>query len=269
MKKRIWIPICVLLMTSCQQKEIQEKKVPEENSVEKVDKKEDVFTNLTEQGIKEKIIKFLSRKEDHILSDSSFKFYKGQMNRDQVEDWVVTVNELQFAKKQLEKIGNLGAIDYGYLGNYNHIFVIDGATGKWNGRPIGSSALAPLEIEIDYVNSDQYQVAKIFYRVGTAKFIGIYNSSIPSFQEIFKWELYNLSDNTANGQPTGRIIEFKGDEGSPKSIEIFEAKVINFDDKAFVDNMYEYEPQLQKTAKRPIHVFEYQLAEGKFGENNK
>lgn len=230
---------------------------------------QNVFEDLSEEGIKKKIIGFLTKGEDRFLVDSCFRFYKGQMNTDDVEDWVVTVNELQYAKKQLTDIGNMGAIDYGYLGNYNHIFVIDGATGKWNGRPIGSSALVPLEIEIDYVNSNQYQVAKIFYRVNTSKFVAIFNSSVPSFQEIFKWELYNLSDPKNNGEPRAKILEFEGPENGKKNIKVFDAEVVAFDDQAFVDDLFSYEPKLRKTSKDPIHNFEYQLAERKYGEIKK
>lgn len=256
-----------LLFVGCD----SEEKTKDEQTTDQIETKkqkteEDIFTDLSEEGIRKKITEFLNRQEDHLVKNSSFQFYKGKMNRDEVEDWVVTVNTLDFAKKQLTEKENLGAIDYGYLGNYNHLFVIDGATGKWNGRPIGSSALVPLEVEIEFVNSVQYQVPIIYYRVGTSKFMAIYNSSIPSFAEIFKWQLFNLSDQKAAGQPTGNIVELKGDKNEKKKIEVYEADVIAFDEEVFVDNMFSYEAQLKKRNSTPIHVFEYQLAEGKFGE---
>jgi hypothetical protein len=215
------------------------------------------------------IATFLNRREDKLLNDNCFRFYRGQMNRDTIQDWVVTVNTKDFAIKQLTESENLVPIDYGYLGNYNHIFVVDGKTGKWNGRPIGSSALAPLEIDIDYVNSDQYQLAKVFFRIGTSKFVAIYNSSIPSFQELFSWEIYNLSDPKNNGRPTAKIIEFVGPENGKKDIMLYEAEVVNFNDQEYLENMYSYEPQLKKTNKEPFHHFEYQLTQGKYGELNK
>ncbi|MCB0477309.1 MAG: hypothetical protein KDC84_04055 [Crocinitomicaceae bacterium] len=270
MKKGILIGLVILVGFACEEKkEEKDNSKASEIKTEKPKKKEDVFTDLTEEGIKKKILSFLSKNEDHFLTDSCFRIYRGQMNHDKIEDWVVAVNEREYAKKILTEKGNLGAIDMGYLGNFNHIFVIDGATGKWSGRPIGSSSEAPLEIELDYVNSEQYQVVKIFYRVNTSKFVGIYNSSIPSFQEIFKWELYNLSDNQAGGKPTGRIVEFVGEPTSKKSILIYEADVVGFDDQAFVNQMFTYEPKLKKSSQEPIHVFEYQLSEGKFGEMKK
>ncbi len=269
--KLLWGFVLIIGLVSCGEEKgnTESQNAEDPKKQEELKTAENVFEDLSEEGIKKKIIGFISKNEDHFLSDSSFQFFRGKMNHDDVDDWVVAVNELEYAKKKLNESGNMTAIDYGYLGNYNHLFVIDGATGKWNGRPIGSSALRPLEIEIDFINSDQYQLAKIFYRVGTSKFVAIFNSSIPSFQEIFKWEIYNLSDTKNNGQPTAKVIEFEGMPNQKKKILVYEGAFANFSDEALVEDLFGYEPEIKKASLDPLHTFEYQLTEGKYGEIQK
>ena len=233
-------------------------------------KKDDfVVHDISEEGIRKKLTEFLNNGDNKLLKNDDFHFYRGQMSRDTILDWVVTVNTLEYAKKSLTAQGNLMPIDYGYLGNYNHFFIINGETGKMSGRPVGSSALEHLEIDIDYVNSDQYQVAKIFFRLGTSKFVAIYNSSIPSFQEIFSWEIFNLSDQKNNGLPTGSVLEFVGPENGKKEIHIYEANILDFSDEEFIANMYSYEPSRTKKTKEPSLILEYLLIEGKYGQVSK
>lgn len=225
--------------------------------------------DISEEGMIAYFTQFLHRQADMELEPSDFRFYRGHMNRDTILDWVVTVNAFKYAKKSLEKQQNLMPIDYGYLGNYNHLFVVNGETGAWNGRPVASSSVNHLDVQIDYVNSDQYQVPVVYFRVGTSKFVTVFNSSVPQFQEIFNWEVFNLSDNKNNGNPTARIIEFQGPENGAKEIVVYDGEVVNFDQNAFADSIASYEPEIKKASLKELLRLEYKLAQGKFGEIRK
>ena len=102
----------------------------------------------------------------------SIEFYWNQLNADQVEDAIITVNRREYGINLSLQKGNSGnAGKTGFVGPFNTLFYYDGQSERLSApMNIGSSALHPLKVRFANLQSPNFQDALIDYRIGDAGF---------------------------------------------------------------------------------------------------
>jgi hypothetical protein len=117
----------------------------------------------------------------------TFEMKRAHLNADAKEDGFVVVNLAPKAKRDMEQSSNPARFqDAGYIGDYNYIFVWDGASQKM-GPPfkLVGNGLIPLELSLNNLLDPGYKTISAKYRVQNSVFetyfMNISGSLIPVF----------------------------------------------------------------------------------------
>ena len=190
----------------------------------------------------------------------SLKIYKSDLDGDEKEDAIITVNRMEFARKDAERSNKTAQrASIGYMGNHNYIFYFDGGLNQISPEiAIPSSPLVPLTISFEHITSEAYKDILIDYRIMNASFRDYFTISTHTPKKIFQWKNF---DGLVKGDVEAYHFEY--DEGTMGPVkDILVKKAILLQPKNEVDP-FTYEPQLQKTDIL-VHRFFYHPSKGTY-----
>lgn len=102
----------------------------------------------------------------------TYKIYTEELSGDDSLDYIVTVNRLDFALNKAIEKGNIAQrAAMGYVGNYNFIFYMDGATKEiTQSIPVPSSPHGKLEVSFENIKTEAYKDILVDFRIRNSKF---------------------------------------------------------------------------------------------------
>lgn len=187
------------------------------------------------------------------------KIYKSQLNNDDKEDAIITVNRLDYALKEAAKSENPAQrADIEFMGSYNYYFMYDGAQNKLSKLiPVPSTPQKELKISFENITSPIYKDFIIEFRIRNSCFLDFYTIENGGAQRIFYWkkfdglgdkinESYNIS--YKDGSFTGRkdiLIHKSKFKSLPEKIDplTFDPEI---EASKKVDYLFFYHPQAKK-----------------------
>lgn len=186
--------------------------------------------------------------------------HKSQLDGDNQEDAVVSVNRYNYAVERAAQSKNPGKVaEIGYMGPYNYIFYYDGATGTMTGPlEIPSTPEAPLEITFEKVMSDAYSDVIVSFRIRNSCFKHVYTIQNKKPRLVFAWKIFD-----GFGTPDAKAVHLVYETvavGLPKDIRVMKAKILDSDkEQNFnVDN-----PVIEKLNEEELRFF-YNPKDGKY-----
>jgi hypothetical protein len=183
----------------------------------------------------------------------SLKLYRSTLDGDDKEDAIITVNRLDFARREAEKSSKTAQqASIGFMGNHNYIFYYDGALDQIS-PPIAipSSPLLPLKISFEHISSEGYMDIVIDYRIMNASFRDYFTVTDHTPKKIFQWKNF---DGLVKGTPEAYHFEYaEGTMGPIKDILVKKAELIQ--PKSNIDP-FTYEPELIEREEL-VHRFFY------------
>jgi hypothetical protein len=218
-----------------------------------------------EKDLKEYVLSKLKLNPDDI---GSFEMKRAHLNADGEEDGYIFVNLAPKAKRDMESSSNPARFhDAGYIGDYNYIFVWDGATQKM-GTPfkLVGNGLIPLEISLVNLLDAGYKTITAKYRVQNSVFqtyfMNVSGSLIPVFSYLTVDQL---------GTDAMQVYVHKLEENPSqleKDIVIYEGFWQDYDKEkaAFAKNDYPI-GKINSTGKE-IYRFFYDPSSGKYATNS-
>jgi len=191
----------------------------------------------------------------------TLEILKANLDGDDQEDAIITVNRKQFALDEAMKSENPAkSAEMAFMGNYNYIFYYDGGL-KLISPPIviPSSALVPLHIEFRDVSSTSFQDILIDYRIRNASYKDVFTVSNHTPRKIFEWKTF---DGLGTNQTEAYTFEYSdGKYGPEKDILLYKATLESLPVNA---DRNTYQPKLTKTTTLAYHFF-YIPQEQKYG----
>ena len=174
----------------------------------------------------------------------STTFYKEHLNNDNVQDVVVALNLVEFAKKKAIQASNPAQLaQIGFMGDYNYILFFDGATQKiQNETVIRSTPLSPLIISFENISSDNFKDILVDFRILNASYKDFYSIKSNRFERIFQWKNF---DGLGNEQNEAYCFEYgKGTISLAKDIIVYAAKLEN---PSVSFDKFTFDPKIKKT----------------------
>jgi hypothetical protein len=197
----------------------------------------------------------ISATEKYTLS-----IYRENLDGDDKEDAIISVNRLQFAMDEAVQNGNVAKrAELAYMGNYNYIFYYDGGLNKIS-PPIAipSTPQKPLNVTFANISSDDYKDLLIDFRIRNSSFKDVFTVSNHTPRRIFQWKNF---DGIGGGSKEAFVLEFKPSASLPqKEIYIYTA---DFNEPNGQFDPLTYEPELKKSTEL-AHRFFYFAKEGKY-----
>lgn len=234
MKKIHWF-LLLLVLTAC-----TETPQEEENSTTDNEPAEELSDE-----------EFLRRHIEGVLripatEEYSFKVYKSRLDGDDIEDYIVTVNRLQFALNEAIESGNVAKrAEIGYMGNYNFIFYMNGANR--NTAPpvvVPSSPHADLRVTFEKIRSEAYFDVLVDFRIRNSGWRRFFTLIRDRPVQTFEMKVF---DGLGTPQTEAYSVAFdKGSYSLAKDILVYKATLENmeFDDPMGV---YTADPEITPT----------------------
>ena len=232
--------IIILLVACTNHVEPENKKTPKENL------KKLPFEKRFKREIESKLL--IPSNEKY-----TYKIYKDFLNLDDVKDAIITVNRLQFALDEASKSENTAQIaEMGYTGNYNFFFFYDGKTDQIsNPIPVPSSPQAPLEVNLENIQSEFFKDITLTYHIKNAAYKNYYLIVGGNIQLMFQWKLF---DAIGTATPEANFLEYeKGSYNEFKDIVIYKGKIKNY--SPIVKDVYNYKPTIEKNGAKLYRFF--------------
>lgn len=190
------------------------------------------------------------------------RIYKAHLNADNAEDAVITINRLEFAIDKAAKTPNPSKhVEFGYMGNYNHVMFYDGQRDKFSSPTlIPSSAKKPLEVSFEHIQSDAFQTTVVEYGIRELKMKSYYFMYPTSVLLAFEWKVY---DRVGTADYEANVIEpaSEGEMSANKDIFIYKGKIKDY--STDIADMYTYTPAIEKTGML-LYRFFYDPRVGKY-----
>lgn len=198
---------------------------------------------------------FEERAERHITGSlaigatEKFKMetFKGHLNSDNFEDAIISVNRLDFAKKNVKNLKNADQIEkLGYMGNYNAFIFYDGKVDKFSVPVvIPSSAARPLSIKFENIISPTYFTLTVEYNINNSAYRNYYTMNEGVLHKIFQVKLYDM---IGTPNPEVYYLEFdKGTISAVNDIVVYQGKIKNY--STDIKDVFNYIPEIEKTNK--------------------
>lgn len=240
---RYWYLFLSLFFFSCS----EQVKTGDENDTEQT---ETIAKGSFEERAKKEIAFKLNIPPDE---NFSIAVYKEQLNNDGVEDAVITVNRLEFAEKEsAQSPKGETKKAYGYMGSYNSFFLYDGKLDKISiPMLIASSAKAPLAVNFENVQSEEFKDVTITYRIRNSAFKNYYFFNNDQLMLVFQWKLF---DQVGLDQYEANYIALdKGSYSLAKDFLIYKGKIKNYNKS--IPDIYNYSPEIEKDGELTYRFF--------------
>ncbi len=196
----------------------------------------------------------------------TLEIHKVFLNDDPIEDAIITVNRLEFARSEAAKSGSTAKMaEIGFMGPYNYFFYFDGSLDKLS-VPIPVQSTPGRKLEASFVNllSDKRKDVVLEYRVrnsGYKAYYSVINGTNLSL--VFQWKWFDFAGESKPEALFHKLVPNKEKGGN--DIEIYESVLEN---NSEVKDIYEFTPKISKQTKK-IHHFFYAPQLGKFAEKRK
>ena len=229
--KHLWIITALLGLVSCSEEK--------QEGIDLVKSKKQKVENLpTDQAIRRHVQNDL----DLTAADNyGMEQYSKDLNGDDVEDLIITVNLLDRALNEAVKSGKQErAAEMGYMGYYNYIFFMDGATKKFSsGVVIPSSPMYQLKVSFTQVLGIGDSDFTVDYRVRNMQRRKFFTMEAGSPKEICQSVIF---DGLGTSKTEAYDIRYEpGTFNDYNDIVEFEA-TLNDTIIGRIENTYEYEP---------------------------
>lgn len=228
---------------------------------EEVEEEEAAKNNQKIEPVEAIAKRFVESKLEIVPSEKyKLEIFKSQLDGDNHEDAVVTVNRYNFAVEKAAQSKNPGKVaEIGYMGPYNYVFYYDGATGTMSGpMEIPSTPISPLKITFEKVMSDAYSDVVVSYRIRNSCYKSIYTIQNQKPRLVFSWNVFD-----GFGTPEAKAVHFVYETTAvslPKDIRIMKAKIVSSNEK---QDFNVDEPKLEKLNEEEYRFF-YNPKEGKY-----
>jgi hypothetical protein len=175
-----------------------------------------------------------------------YKTYEADLNGDDSLDIIITVNQFEKAiNEAIEKGNTAKSAELGYIGNYNHVFYLDGKTKELS-SPIAvpSSPHARLKISFENIRSEAYKDFLVDFRIRNSCFRRFFTIVTKTPRQTFEQKLF---DGLGDNQTEAFTIKYeKGSYSLAKDIVIYKATL----EDATINNpleVYELNPSIKAT----------------------
>ena len=162
------------------------------------------------------------------------KVYKENLDGDDKQDAIITVNRLDFAINEAANSANPAKrAEIGYMGNFNFFFYYDGAKDLISPPiVIASSPLLPLKISFENISSESYKDILIDFRIRNSSFKDFFTVINHTPRRVFEFrnfdglgttksECYSFQYATGSYSAFKDIQVMKGNLGSiPKDADL-------------------------------------------------
>jgi len=156
-----------------------------------------------------------------------YKTFEADLNGDDSLDIIIAVNQLEKAiNEAIEKGNTAKRAELGYIGNYNHIFYLDGKTKELS-SPIAvpSSPYARLKISFENIRSEAYKDILVDFRIRNSCFRRFFTIVTKTPRQTFEQKLF---DGLGNNKTEAFTIKYeKGSYSLAKDIVIYKATLEN------------------------------------------
>lgn len=176
----------------------------------------------------------------------TYETYSGKLDVDDSMDLVITVNQFDKAMNKAIEGGKLAKMaEMGFMGRYNHFFVMDGLTKEIGPAiPVPSSSKAKLVVNFENIRTEAYKDFTVDYKLSNSsfrRFFTVYNK-LP--KETFEIMIYDGLGDLENHAVSVEYAE--GSYSLAKDILIYsgELEQVKFDDPSAI---YDYQPEIKKT----------------------
>lgn len=178
--------------------------------------------------------------------------YRANLDGDDKEDAIITVNRLEFAMNEATASANPAKrAELGFMGNYNHFFFYDGGLKLISPTfTIPSSPLVPLKVNFVSLASDDYQDIQFEFRIRNAAYYDFYSVTNHTPRRVFQWKKFD-----GLGTKTTEAFSFEyapGTASNWKDIIVKKASVSALPDSA---NWFTFSPEIKTTNQEVFRFF--------------
>lgn len=188
------------------------------------------------------------------------KIYKENLNGDDKQDAIITVNRLNFALEEAANSANPAKrAEIGYMGNFNFFFYYDGGKDLIS-PPIAmpSSPLLPLRVSFENISSSNYKDILIDFRIRNSSFKGYFTVINHTPMRIFEFKNF---DGVGTAKTECYAFRYKtGSYSAYKDIEVMKAELGPVPKDADLNT---FEPTIKPT-NEVLYTFFYVPEEGKY-----
>ena len=190
----------------------------------------------------------------------TMKIYKENLDGDDKEDAIITVNRLNHAIDEAANSANPAKrAEIGYMGNFNFFFYYDGAKDMISPPiVIASSPLLPLKIGFENISSENYKDILIDFRIRNSSFRDFFSVINHTPRRVFEFRNFD-----GMGTTKSECYSFQYTTGSYsafKDIQVFKANLGAVPANADLNT---FEPSINPTAEL-LYTFFYVPQEGKY-----
>lgn len=234
MKLRGLILLCGLFLLGCTEN------LPEEEDVTETEEVEN-------QSDEEFLRRFVTSSLGIPATEKyGFKMYQENLDGDDVPDYIVTVNRLDFALNEAIEKGNVvKRAELGYMGNYNFVVYMNGATRALSSViPVPSSPHAALRVRFEKIRSEAYYDVLVDFRIRNSGWTRFFTVIRDHPMQTFEMKTYD-----GLGTPQAEaysVVYEKGSYSLAKDIVVYRAKL---EDMEFSDplEIYTVDPEITPT----------------------
>ncbi len=190
----------------------------------------------------------------------TMKIYKENLDGDDKEDAIITVNRLNYAIDEAANSANPAKrAEIGYMGNFNFFFYYDGAKDMISPPiVIASSPLLPLKISFENISSENYKDIVIDFRIRNSSFRDFFSVINHTPRRVFEFRNFD-----GMGTTKSECYSFQYTTGSYsafKDIQVFKANLGAIPANADLNT---FEPSINPTSEL-LYTFFYVPQEGKY-----
>jgi hypothetical protein len=190
----------------------------------------------------------------------TMKIYKENLDGDDKQDAIITVNRLNFAIDEAANSANPAKrAEIGYMGNFNFFFYYDGAKDIISPPiVIASSPLLPLKIGFENISSENYKDIVIDFRIRNSSFKDFFTVINHTPRRVFEFRNFDEMGTTKS-----ECYSFKYTTGSYsafKDIQVYKANLGAIPANADLNT---FEPSINPTSEL-LYTFFYVPQEGKY-----
>ena len=188
------------------------------------------------------------------------KIYKENLDGDDKEDAIITVNRLNFAiEEAANSVNPAKRAEIGYMGNFNFFFFYDGAKDLISPPiVIASSPMLPLKISFENISSENYKDILIDFRIRNSSFKDFFTviNHIP--RRVFEFRNFDGMGTTRSECYSFNFT--KGSYSAFKDIQVMKANLGAIPKNA---DLNLFEPEITPTNEL-LYTFFYVPQEGKY-----
>lgn len=234
MKQKGLILLIGLFLSACGEEPNQEEVKTESENVEELSAEEFLRRHIT------------SNLNIPATEKFDLKIYKEKINGDDVQDYVVTVNRLDFALNEAIESGNVAKrAEVGYMGTYNYVAFMNGATRAISSIiPVPSSPHAQLRVRFEKIRSEAYYDILVDFRIRNSGWTRFFTVIRDQPMQTFEMKNY---DGLGTEKREAYIVSYeKGSYSLAKDILVYKAEL---EDIELSDPMeiYTIDPEITST----------------------